>query len=346
MKHYFSGLFALVFTSLFLGACTKKIDEATFNKVDDVVFNREKAKNSKTTSCHYEGKEYVLTFTEDGQNVVSDENFKAFNNATSGKEGLVGFKMPNHSNNHLFLFDSEFEGYDFLEKDFDALIGRKFKFSHRIDQLREELIRKYGEPINYQDQAIYNEILASIKTIYKELHYTGDLPRNLEAFVGIKAQQFHAGRSHVLLVYEHRGGNGASLQVETASNTSIWNYGPDDCYTMAALPDLGLETMSGSTSWNDQISSRNFQYVSGAEAMGIGYYKHRYYFASGCNHIVEIISPKSGYQAPILKDFNYNWPGILNGLFCGSIEDNISSLSVKAIWEGCYNDDTQFSDLF
>ncbi|WMX16331.1 hypothetical protein [Aureispira sp. CCB-E] len=278
--------------------------------------------------------------------VISDKNFEAFSSATLGREDLVGFKMPNHSNDHLFLFDSEFEGYDFLEKDFNALIGRKFKFSHRIDQLREDLTKKYGESINYQDKAIYDEILASIKAIYDELHYIGDLPRDLEAFVGIKAQQFHAGRSHVLIVYEHQGGNGASLQIETAATTNIWNYGPHDCYTMAALPDLGLETMSGSTSWNEQISSRNFQYVSGADAMGIGYYKHRYYLATGCNYIVEIISPNSGYQAPILMDFDFNWPGFLNGLFCGPIQDNISSISVKAIWQGCYTDDTQFDDLF
>lgn len=346
MKNYFAVLFPLVFISLLLGACTKSIEETAFNKIDDVASNKENTKGSKTISCHYEGKEYILTFSEDRQNVVSDENFEAFNNATSGKEGLAGFKMPNYSKNHVFLFNSVFEGYDFLEKDFDALIGRKFKFSYRIDQLREKLIAKHGESINYQNQAIYNEILASIKNIYEELHYTGDLPRDLEAFVGIKAEQFHGGRSHVLLVYEHQGGNGASLQVETAASTSITNYGPYNCYTMAALADLGLETMNGSTSWNEQISSRNFEYVSGADAMGIGYYKHRFHFTSGCNHYEEIISPNSGYQAPELIDFDFNWPGFLNGLFCGSIGDNISSIKVKAIWQGCYTDASQFSDLY
>lgn len=346
MKHHLSGLLTLVFISFLLGACTKSTEETTFNKIDDVASNKENTKDSKTISCHYEGKEYLLMFSEDGQNVVSDENFEAFNHATSGKEDLAGFKMPNYSNDHVFLFNSVFEGYDFLEKDFDALIGRKFKFSYRIDQLREKLITKYGKSIDYQDQAIYDEILASIKTIYEELHYTGNLPRDLEAFVGIEAQQFHAGRSHVLLVYEDQGGNGASLQVETAASTSITNYGPDNCYTVASLADLVLETMSGSTSWNDQISSRNFQYIAGADAMGIGYYKHRFHFTSGCNHYEEIISPNSSYQAPVLLDFNLNWPGFLNGLFCGSIEDNISSIKVKAIWQGCYTGDSQFDDLY
>lgn len=346
MKHYFLRATFITFASLLLGACTKEIDETISTQRHTTSLSREGVDKSNVLFCHYEGNKYELIPTEDGKSILPNKNFEAFSNAISNKEGLTGFKMPNYANNHLFLFDSEFEGYDFLEKKFDALIGRKFKFSYRIDQLRENLISKYGETINYQDQIIYNEVLTSIKSIYEELHYTGDLPRNLEAFIGIKGQQFHSGRSHVLLVYEHLGGNGASLQIETASNTSIWNYGHDNCYTMAALPDLGLETMNSSTSWNDQISSRNFQFVSGAEAMGIGYYKHRYYFVSSCNHIVEIISPKSGYQAPILENFNYNWPGFLNGLFCGSIEDNISSISVKAIWENCYNDDSQFDDLF
>lgn len=346
MKHCFLGLISLSLIIFFLGACSKKNDETTLLQAENTDFNRGKTSDSKVVVCHYDGIEYTLTFAEDGQNVVADKAFEAFNNATLSKENLSAFKMPNYPTNHLFFFNSPFEGYDFLEKDFNALIGRKFKFSYRIDQLREKLIEKYGERINYKDQAIYSEIQESIKDIYKELHYTGDLPRDLEAFVGIKAEQFHAGRSHVLMVYEDLGGNGASLQVETASQTSIWNYGPYDCFTMAALPDLGLETMYGNTSWNDKISSRNFQYISGADAMGIGFYKHRYYLTTLCNHYEEIISPTSGYQAPLLDNLNFNWPGFLNGLFCGSMEDNISSIKVKAIWEGCFTDDSQFDDLY
>lgn len=112
---------------------------------------------------------------------------------------------------------------------------------------------------------------------------------------------------------------------------------------MAALPDLGLETMSGNTSWDEQISSRNFQYLSGADAMGIGYYKHRYYLATGCNYILELISPDSAYEPSELLNFDFNWPGFLNGLFCGPIEDNISSISIKAIWQRC---DINFLDLY
>ena len=101
MKNYFAVLFPLIFISLILGACTKSIDETTFSEIEEIASKKENPKDSKTISCHYEGKEYILTFSEDRQNVVSNKNLEAFNNATSEKEGLAGFKMPNYSNDRL-----------------------------------------------------------------------------------------------------------------------------------------------------------------------------------------------------------------------------------------------------
>lgn len=338
MVHKFMNLLVVVLVTCLAISCSK--DQEIENKVTA----QKNLQNAETFYYHYEGKAYLIRGDKDGNGIIPDDDSRAFEEVMLGKEGVVALKMPHYSDEHIFFFDSRMDGYDFLEKDFNPLIGRKFKFSYRIDELRENLIAKYGNRINYQDLEVKAEILNAIKTIYQELNYNGALPEDLEAFVGIEAEQFHPSRNHVLIVYEHNGGNGASLQVETAANTTIWNYGPNNCYTLAGLPDLGLETMSGSTSWDNQISSRNFQYISGADAMGIVYCKHRHYLTTSCNYAEEIVV--AGSNVPLLRDFGDTYGGFLNGLFCGTMDNTFSSIKIKAIWQGCYNDPNQFSDLY
>jgi len=316
---------------------------------------------AKTAACegcyeitaYYGGTDYILTMTADST-VFADANFEKFQAATSGNQAMIEFSMGGElDKNRVYFFDNEYQGYEYVEEHVDKLLGRRFKFSHRIDQLRTLLEEKYGERIDYTDESIANYILGKIQEIYTEQHYTGDLPTDLEAFVGIEQSQFSAGRSDIMTIYEHYAKGGASLVVETSPAGSVVNYGPSNCYTMAAIADLGTATMSGGTSWNDQVSSANCEYVSGASGMAVGFYKHRHFLATSCNSKVYIMRPDNGpfatglywYDLSSGGSFYNSSPQGHSAWWCGSLNDSMSSIKVKAVWSGCQNAN-EFDDMY
>jgi len=316
-------LLAIVFS------CSKKEAElATTEAVETT------ARNTPTPDVvyHYQGKTYPLYYQEGSTTeVVQDENALALE-ALSGRLGdFVTFKFSNQLGNHLYWFDTEFDGYDYMEKyGKKPIIGRRFKVGVRIDELRNELLNKYGENLDYTNPSVYADALEGVEAIYEELKISGDLPRDLEAYVGKKGGQLSINRTPVLKVYEHSNYTGSEMTVETALNTVIWTYGAHGCNTMAANPNLTLEFQPNGNNWNDCISAQCFNYVDGADAMAIGHYKDTDYAVYGCAVKIET------FDYTISSDwcysmFNRDW----NGGFCSHMDNQISSIRIKAIWQGC-----------
>ena len=177
--------------------------------------------------------------------------------------------------------------------------------------------------------------------MYEELHIKGDIPRDLETFIGLKTNSFGSQRFSVMTVYEHNYGQGNSLVVENAATTVMWNYGPWNCYTMAALPNLAQEQMNSGYSWDDQISSVILKLVDGADAMGVGYYKDPYYATYGCGYNVHTYA--LGQTPSIPYAINFGQYNFIGGPFCTHMDNHISSIRIKAIWQGCPVD---FDDLY
>jgi hypothetical protein len=291
------------------------------------------------------------------EDFVEDEHFTALQQATA-QSAIVTFTYSNQPENHIYLFDNEMEGYDYLEKHGDnPLIGRKFKLSYRIDELRSTLNQQFGEALDFKNPAVAAAAQQGVAAIYQELHINLPLPTDLEAFVGIKNATFTRQKTGsgissnpVFTVWSDVDAQGSEMYVEQAPNTVIWNYGDWNCFTMAANPDLTLEFQANGNNWNDCISSQCLSYIQGADAMGIGLYKDSHFgvYHNGFVVMMYIANPPAinspAIYPPCINHTSYNWfhP---NG-WGGNMNDQISSIRVKAIWQGCYPDNTVFNDLF
>lgn len=340
MKQFLKNSSFLLLSSMVLYSCNKPMESTPVKQCVDC----------QQTTYYYNGKDYTLSTTKEGT-MFQDQNYDAFYEATEGREGLVEFSFGDEK---VYFFDTEYDGYQYVEDNHDKLLGRKFKLSYRIEELSNEIRAAYGDEIDYTNPAIKKEIDVKIKSIFAEQHFTGELPQDLEAFLGIQQSQFAADRSCIFNLYEHTYQNGASLCVETASTANVVTYGPYNCYTMASISDLGLETMSGGTSWNDQASSAYVNYVSGADAMAVGFYKHRYFLATSCNSTVYFMSPNNAPFSNNLYVTDMSAGGVFfqqskderhPAWWCGTMNDAISSVKVLAVWSGCSTAD-MFDDMY
>lgn len=337
-------LLSITCSLLLLIACSKE---------QAVETTKTTAKSNPADVVYYYKEQAYPLHLEEGSTAdfVQDENFVALQQATA-QSPIVTFHYSDQPLNHVYLFDSEFEGYDYMEKHHaNPLLGRKFKISLRIDELRERLIAQYGELLDFKDGAVVQAAEQGVAAIYEELHINLPLPNNLEAFIGISNDNFVRPKTGsaissnpVLTVWEHDDAQGSEMYVEQAPNTVIWNYGPWNCFTMAANPDLTLEFKPDGTNWNDCISSKCLSYIQGADAMAEGYYKDSHFGIYACSRMIyAYYSNGRGTGLPLCANISaYPWQG---GPWCGHINDQISSIRIKAIWEGCYTGDDVFSDL-
>ena len=207
----------------------------------------------------------------------------------------------------------------------------------RIEQLRSQLLREYGQPLDYSNADLVAKARAGIQSMYEELNVISAFPHDIAAFVGQLGGSFtpHGnGRNlPVLTMYEHDDLNGQYIDIETAPNTSVWTYGDHDCYTMAANTDLSLEFKPDGTNWNDCISSQYFRYVQGARAMMIARHKDSNFAKYGCGYMRYQYYPhylgNSCCERSNMRDTP--WGGFL----CGHQNDQITSIRIKAIWDQC-----------
>lgn len=336
MKRFILGSNALL---LFLGACTKEPATTTPSSTT-------KSKNSISDAdfvYHYKGMAYPLHLEAGTEgSFVQDESYLALQQATQ-QGANYDYSFSNHPSNHSFLFDNEWEMYNFMEADGHAKEARHFKLLHRIEELRTALSDQYGTPLDFKNPAVQQAAQVGVQRMYEELNVITDFPQDLETFLGVQGGDFvKVGQktNHVCTVYEHDNLQGQFLDVETASNTVIWTYGLDDCYTMAANPDLSLEYKLDGTNWNDCISSRIFNYVVGADAMGYSHFKDSHFAKYGCSwkgtffYRHELGNNPSFWNN--MRDLY--WGGFL----CGHQNDQITSIRLKAVWQGC---EVDFSDL-
>lgn len=307
-------------------ACSK--EEQVTNVAKNTTHSRS---NQADVVYFYKEKSYPLHFKDGStEEFIQDENLDALNQVTAGKP-LASFEFSYHPQNHHFLFDSEFEAYDFVEKNGYPLIGRKFKLSHRIDELRELLLKKYGERLDFNNTAVYTEAMQHIENIYAELNITNDLPKRIEDFIGIKETNRNQRFGPLMQVFVDNNMQGEMLDIESAPNTVTWTHGAWGCYRTTANPDLTQEFQSNGNNWNDCISSFCCNYVDGARAVCYASYKDSHYAQYACSRQKLDVYVGEGIQEfciPSLRD--RVWAGL-----CGHMNDQVSSIRVKVIWQGC-----------
>ncbi len=259
------------------------------NKSTETTVIKEEALSTKSAEAdllyHYKGQTYGLFYQEGStEAVIEDDNYYALQTATA-QRNIVTFTFNDKPSHHFYLFDSEWEGYDYMEQhDASPFIGRKFKVSLRIDELRTALMAQFGEPLDFKNTAVATAAQQGVEALYEELHINTPFPSNLAAFLGIATEEFKRPKSPknlngppVLSVWEHSNAGGSVLYVEQGTHTYIINYGDYDCFTMASNPNLTIENKPINSDWNDCISSQCLSYIQGAEAMGVGYYKDTHF---------------------------------------------------------------------
>ncbi|WP_052595648.1 hypothetical protein [Aureispira sp. CCB-QB1] len=313
-------------------ACSKQESTNLTNNVPQ-------ARNSSADVVYYyKGKTYPLHFLEGNTgNFVEDENLEALELATKGKP-LTSFEFSYHPSNHHFLFDSEFEAYDYVEKNGYPLIGRKFKLAHRIDELRILLLNKYGERLDFNNPNIYTEALQHIKGIYTELKIANDLPKRIEDFIGKKEAHKNQRSGPLMQVFVHDNMQGNMLDIETAPNTVTWTHGAWGCYRTTANPDLSKEFQANGNNWDGCISSFCVNYVDGADGVCYALYKDTHYAQYACSRHKMVIREGQGIQEACIPSLtNRVWMPL-----CGHMNDQISSIRIKVAWQGCPLD---WSDL-
>lgn len=314
-------------------ACSKE------EQVSNVAKNAAHSRNNQADVVYYyKEKSYPLYFQEGStEEFVEDETLEAFNQITEGK-ALASFEFSYQPKNHLFLFDSEFEAYDYVEKNGYPLIGRKFKLAHRIDELRELLLNKYGERLDFNNPSIYAEAMQHIEEIYAELKIANDLPKRIEGFIGVKEENKNQRFGPLMQVFVHNNMQGNMLDIESAPNTVTWTHGAWGCYRTTANPDLSKEFQANGNNWDGCISSYCVNYVDGADGVCYALYKDSHYAQYACSRYKLVITEGMGITESCIPSLtNKVWAP-----FCGHMNDQISSIRIKVAWQGCPLD---WSDL-
>ncbi|MFK7798151.1 MAG: hypothetical protein AB8E82_11905 [Aureispira sp.] len=300
---------------------------------------------------YYKEQAYPLYYKEgSAEDFVEDENFTNLQTVTA-QSAIVTFTYGNEHDRHFYLFDNEMEGYDYLEQHGgNPLIGRKFKLSHRIDELRDKLQAQFGQSLDFKNPTVVQAARQGVEAIYQELQMNVPFPSNLETFIGIQTPNFSRQKSSsavssapVLTVWEHADAQGSELYVDQAPNTVIWNYGDWNCFTMAANPDLTLEFQPNGNNWNDCISSQCLSYVQGADAMAVGLYKDSHFGVYPVGYRILYYLSNGPSDLPCFNHTSEYWYQP-NG-WTGHMNDQVSSIRIKAIWQGCYNGYDDFKDL-
>lgn len=309
-----------------LVACSK--EEQVGNAIQSTTASRS---HQADVVYFYKDKRYPLYLVEGStEEFVDDENLEALNQITAGK-ALASFEFSYQPENHHFLFDSEFEAYDYVEKNGYPRIGRKFKLAHRIDELREFLLNKHGERLDFSNPSIYADAMQRIEEIYAELNIANDLPKRIEDFIGVKEENRNQRFGPLMEVAVHNDMFGDILDLESAPNTVTWTHGAWGCYRTTANPDLTQEFQTNGNNWNDCISSYCAHYVDGARAVCYALYKDSHYAQYACSRQKLDVHVGEGIQEFCISSLrNRVWAGL-----CGHMNDQVSSIRVKVIWQGC-----------
>ena len=106
--------------------------------------------------------------------------------------------------------------------------------------------------------------------------------------------------------------------------------------------DLGWNYRSNNQSWNDCISSFCFNYQPGADAMCFGVYRDAAFGSGLCNKLIYHLYPNQWFSGSFVPCYNDLTNIHFGSVFCKSLDDDISSLRMQIVWQGCPVDFTNF----
>lgn len=327
MKHPILNAAVLLLCSLLILSCSKEreiqeiktqIDESTREKI--FVYNQ---------------KEYKILFDEK-EHFIPNEQSTLLENLVAEQSDVTAFSFSSREGAKTHLFNSEMEGYKYYEEYIDEKAGRQFQVGHATNLLRDNLIEQYGVDINYDDPQIYAYTKAAIDGIYNDFKIVGTPPRDVESFMGKLGEKKNTNRNNnSWQLWEDSGRNGDMFNLETEPNVWFWVHGAWDCNETYAAAYLDWNYRQNNQSWEDCISSYCFNFQPGARAMRFAVYKDGFFTQGHCKKYIRTINESdwsNGYVDPCNNDLTTTTFG---GLFCSNLNDEISSLRMQIVWQGC-----------
>lgn len=302
--------------------------------------------NYKTITYVYNGNEYAIKIDEK-RNLIPTEESECLQNLLSQQSDATSFSFGFNPEKKVFIFNSEMDGYKYIEENKDKELGRKFQVAHATNLLRDELIKKYGTPdIDYTNPQIYTEALAGIEEIYRVFKIAGDIPRDLEFFMGkLERNDPNQGNSRsngLFRLWEHANLQGEMFDMESEPNVWSWTHGNWNCYKTYQAADLNWNYRQNNQSWNDCMSSACLARQQGADAVAFGFFRHPHFTSYGCDAHITYYTLADWQQYGNVDCINNLYYQDYVNLFCGNMENNLSSLKMKIVWQGCPLD---FSDM-
>lgn len=99
--------------------------------------------------------------------------------------------------------------------------------------------------------------------------------------------------------------------------------------------DLGWNYKQNNQSWNDCISSYCFNFQPGARAMCFGVYKDAAFASGLCNKKVHYVYDNDIANGTFIPCHNDITNAHFGSVFCKTLNDDISSLRMQVVWQGC-----------
>ena len=334
MKHSIMNATILLLCAFLTISCSKEQEiQETQSQI---------AESTREKIFVYNQKEYKILFDKK-EHFIPNEQSALLEKLVIEQSDVTAFLFSGREEAKTHLFNSEMEGYKYYEEYIDEKVGRQFQVGHATNLLRDQLIGQYGVDINYDDPQIYAYTKAAIDDIYNDFKIVGTPPRDVESFMGKLGEKKKTNRNNnSWQLWEDMGRNGEMFNLETEPNVSHWVHGAWDCNETYAAMYLDWNYRQNNQSWEDCISSYCFNFQPGARAMAFAVYKDGFLTQGNCKKLVTTIKESdwnNGYVDPCWNNLTIDHFG---GLFCSTVNDNISSLRMQIVWSGCPID---FSDL-
>lgn len=335
MKKLFYGIVLLLF---FTVSCDKK--EIEVDKSQIIV---ESKKEASSIAYYYNNTEYIIELDNE-RNLIESDASATLKQLIDQNPNLSSFQFGANMDK-VFMFNSEMEGYKYVEENIDKALGRKFQVGHATNLLRDHLISKYGADIDYSNTTIYSEAKKGVEEIYSNFKIAGAIPRNLEDFMG-KLERNDVSKAGnrsngSFRLWEHINSQGEMFDIESEPNVWIWTHGNYNCFKTYAAADLNWNYRDSNESWNDCMSSVCFLYQPGSDGTAYGFYRHPHFNQSNCAKYTIVFTAQDYGANGVVCVNNLANQNYVN-IFCGNMENNLSSLRMQYVWQGCPFD---FSDF-
>ncbi len=323
----------LAMLMLCLHACSKEVNTDIQTLETPEAEAVERPAISATTYI-YKEKTYKVNIDKEG-NPIETEESEALRELLSNQSDATSFSFGTNTQETVYIFDSEMDGYKYIEEKQDKRLGRKLQVGHATDLLRDQLIAKYGsEDLDYSNPLIYEEARKGIEAIYTEFKIVGEVPRDVEHFMGkLETNNSETNRiSSIFRLWEHPNSQGEMFDLVNEPNVAAYTHGDWNCFRTYIARDLNLNFRQSGQSWNDCFSSACMSYQPGSDAAAFAFYRHPH-VNSYCDKRILTAKKTEWYNGTTICMNNLFYE--LYSTFCGNMENNISSVRVKIIWQGC-----------